>query len=44
MTRRDLLKAFIFLWSFLLLKEDSNAEKTNEQLHEAMFWRRVEDD
>ncbi len=43
MTRREFLKAFVFLWSFLSLKEDSNAEGKNEQLHEAMFWRRVED-
>lgn len=43
MTRREFLKAFVFLWSLLSFKKDSNAEVKDEQLHEAMFWRRVED-
>lgn len=44
MTRRNFIKALAFLWSILFFKEESDAENNNENLQEAMFWRRIEDE
>ncbi len=44
MTRRNFFEAILFLLTFIFAEENSDAEENKEQLHEAMFWRRVDND